>query len=166
MKRMLAASVLALVTALAGAPTAWAAETVCRNQTLTGTYDNIRVPPGFSWFISGAYVYGDIRSNGHVSVVIKKSWIAGNVELKKGSQNTRVVEAYIAHNLQLEANEGLVTAFGNQVTETLQVLRNRGRIQVMYNTIGGNLECFDNIGGVENADNTVGGQKLGQCTNP
>ncbi len=165
--------------ALFGAPGAVAGDTKCNtglNSTLTGTFDNVVVPPGATCQIHNAQVKGNVKAledsfllvttstfRGNVvgdkaqNVDLRTSTIRGNVEIKEGESaagtSNAVVQfnTFTGGNVKIEKMTGanVVVRF-NQGIGNIQLFENPippdRQILVVENVVAGDLQVFKNVG--------------------
>src|SRR5687768_948399 len=79
MKKLLVLSILALTMVVASSSEAMAGDTPCVGM-LTGTFDNVVVPPGQTCLLTGATVRGNVKALENSRLVINNSTVGGNVE--------------------------------------------------------------------------------------
>jgi hypothetical protein len=162
-----AASALALM-GLQAKP-AQADDTVCVG-LLTGTFDNVVVPPGAFCTLQGAQVRGNVKVLENATLQANASRIEGNVQgdksrgvllqfqtqvegdfqVKGGSQSSAGTTGFdiftrVGGDAQVEENQGRTFIDTATVGGNIHVLKSTGFIEVEFNTVGGNVKIEDNV---------------------
>ena len=159
-------------------------ETTCRG-TLSGTYDNINVPPGANCTVRNSHVKGNIYVRGNASLNVHQTVIVGNiqaegaryvrlhgtgvsvngsVQVKYGTAATTINPGTrIGGSVQYVESSGFLQILGARVGQDVQVFENEGGASIHNNVINGNLQCKQNEPEPTGNNNKVGGNKEDQC---
>ena len=184
MTKLRSLSVLSLILLCQAA--AFANDTICANTFITGTHENVIVPPGIicvsavhikgSVKVFGAYiahagttVEGNIDGeSGHLFVWLSgfQVLVLGNVQLKESASSEPSGYASgteIRGDFKWEKNSNFLFAHGGTIGGNFVMEKSTGGGEIVGNGIQGNLICSENdlppIGG----DNSVGGNRDEEC---
>ena len=149
--------------AFMGPSAAFADDTECSDDVLTGTYDNVKVVKGKSCTIDGATVAGNVQADEASFVDVRGgSEVGGDVTIKKSTGLARCRNSKVGGNFQAEENLNGI-AFRCDVSGDVQLFKN-GPSRAFENTIGGNLQCKENASYPGNqGGNDVAGDKEDGC---
>jgi hypothetical protein len=171
MKRFVVASIVAVCVALAGAPSALAAQTEC-DGAFTGTADNVVVPEGAHCEMDGATITGNVLVRSDASLRasfteiggnvkgIDSSWVClqfgstagGNFDVTGGDLGTTTgfdITTSVGGNAKVRQNAGLTFIDAATVGGNVDVSNNTGNLEIEHNTIGGNVKIDNNVVPVE-----------------
>jgi hypothetical protein len=127
----LAVSSLVLVVA----PSATADDSLCVG-TLTGTHDNVVVPPGATCFLSGATVRGNVKALADSKLEVFSSTVHGNVE-GRAADSVVVTQSTVRENVNIfEGGPAAGPVFG---TVACTVVTNICEAAVVSSTVTGNV---------------------------
>jgi hypothetical protein len=167
MKKFVVVSILTIMVALVGVGPAMAGDTQCVG-ALTGTHDNVVVPPGAHCEMTNATVIGNVKvlsggslraSNSRIGGSVQgdnSDWVClqfgtqvrGNFEVKGGQLGTTTghdISTIVNGNTKVEENAGLTFIDAATVGGNIEILKNTGTLEVEFNTIGGNIKVEDNV---------------------
>jgi hypothetical protein len=186
MRRLLTFATLLLATFPLSA---LADETICADTYITGTHDNVIVPPGTvcgssaDTYITGSVkVFGGYNAEtgttiegnldgepGHLFVRLFGPGVVvrGNVQLKKAAAPAEV-SGYtpgteIWGNFHWEENPNFLFADGGSIGGDLKMEKSTGGGVIFGNIIRGDLQCKENAPPPDGRENTVRGNKEDQC---
>jgi hypothetical protein len=100
MKKLLVLYLMALTIVLASSSDALADDTICVG-VLTGTYDNVVVPPNATCSLIGALVQGNVIALENSRLAIFLSYVRGNVEGNK-AQVVQVRDSTVRENITIK----------------------------------------------------------------
>jgi hypothetical protein len=153
-------TIVVVVAALVGAPTAAAGDTTCV-ETLTETYDNVVVPAGAHCHLLGARVKGNVLVLRDATLSIVSDPIGsgglglGNPTVVEGNvqaENARslgITASQVRGNVQVKgASEGMVSLLAF-IGGNIQVEGMAGRLSLAISGIGGGLEVTKSSGRIE-----------------
>lgn len=185
MPKLLSFATLLLVTVLP--LPAFADDTICADTFITGTHDNVIVPPG-TICDSSAQIMGNVKVfggyNAHPGTTVEGNIdgepdhmyvrllgadvvVRGNVQLKKAGQSESsgyLAGTVIGGDFHWEDNANYLFALGGTIGGNLVVVKSSGGGEIFGNFIEGNLHCSENDPQPSSGDNNVGGNKEGQCS--
>lgn len=154
---------LFLLTAMAAgcviATPASAGDTSCVG-VLTGSFDNVIVPPGADCTLLNSFVDGSVKNFGALGV--NRSIVRGNVEGEPGNHHTAVFNfSFVRGNVTIKGATN--AAFGSGVFAStvggdVEYVESMGnRLDLFFSTIGGNVKSEKNFGGGFIVSNTING---------
>ncbi len=174
MSKKITLSLIALIASLlmlVAAPTASAGDTPCTG-ALTGTFDNVVVPPNARCTLSSATVRGNVKALENSQLVIQSSTIHGNVEGDKADL-VQVNSSTVRGNITIKEGGpasapfpvGTISCFGAPATVTVcealvlsttiqegnvQIEKMVGDVAVLSSRVlKGNVKIEDNSVGLE-----------------
>jgi hypothetical protein len=143
--------------ALFGAPGAVAKETQCTGGSanpLSGTHDNVVVPPGASCFVDGAVVNGTLKALEDSTLTADPllggdSSTFGNVVGDK-AEVVRFLDNTVLGNFEFREGESVelnrdVAVADNIVGGNLKIEKMTGAMDVVGNTVGGKIQVVENL---------------------
>lgn len=181
-----AAAAMALGSAVALAPSAFAEDLECRGTlgaitvagtvlvpddatcTLNGTYvmGSVVVKSRATLVANGVELTGTVAGEGPKTVEVRNSEIGNGFSISKAEPNGQIVLAgsSVTGDIQLADDRGPAELSNNQVGGSIQANKNTGGLTITGNRIVNGLQCQDNrpapVGG-----GNVAAQKQGQCLN-
>lgn len=166
MQRLLFLFVMASVTLLASATNVFADDTEC-NGFLTGTFDNVVVPPGATCFLSNSFVAGNVKALENSTLFSSRNNIQGNLEGDKPLDVTSFFDT-VSGNIQfadVTPPPGFlffVTVINTTLTNgNLEILKNNSAVLSLVNNtvLNGNVKVEENN---TTGDFVVSGNRVAQ----
>jgi hypothetical protein len=155
---MLVASVVALIAMPAAFAQSNDNNTVCTAGVLSGTHDNVVVPPNGVCTIIGAEIRGDLINYGNVSV--NSTEIFGGIESDSALDIDlgQLGPVTVHQSVQVSGTSaGPVNVLGSDLRGNFSFLENRASLTFDDNTVAGNVKAEKNTGGGEITGNTIRG---------
>jgi hypothetical protein len=127
---------------------------------VTGTFDNVVVPPGADCTLLNSFVRGSVKNFG--SLGVNRSTVRGNVDGEPGNDHTAVFNlSTVFGSVQIKGSFSPLNfgsgVFASTVHGDFQYVENRGRLDLFVSTIRGNVKSEKNTGGGFIQGNTIGG---------
>ena len=126
---------------------------------------NVEIKANATVILVGARIEGNVQSkasNVKKVVVRDRARIDGDIQVDKG-RRVIVKDSFVDGNIQLKQNRQLSTVNDNTVNGDIQLFSNPGGFAVWRNRVDGNLQCKSNGSPRRGDGNIVQGDKEGQC---
>jgi hypothetical protein len=135
---------------------------------LTGTHDNVVVPPGAACTLVGATVEGNVKALERSTLFVFASTIKGDVQGDKtrevrvqfesqvggdvqvkgtapDSFNAVDINVRVGGDVQFEESAGIVFIDTARIGGDVTVIKHTGRVEAEFNTVGGEVKIEDNV---------------------